>query len=479
MLTTDEGEIDTGNTQEPTLLRANAWCGDGEASGDYSEHAAAWATTGRTSRPRMLLGPAAPHLDLVNWRNSRVGWGVVLPDRNGLSDADKAAGSDAPPAIRRLLAARAPAPVFRYREDTGRDGRLLRHYPHRAAALLRATGVRGTHNDAAVPRYLLIVGSPEDIPWHFQYRLQADAFVGRLDLDDDALERYVDALLGGWAGSERQVDKPLLWSVDHGHPDITHLMRKTIAEKMQEAFAQQEGFDPLLLSDGQATTTALRDALQTRKPAFVLSTSHGATFPLDDPATLRAQLGLLVDVDHALLDPRPLLQHWNPAGAIWYAHACCSAGADKPSTFQGLVDRNSSLGRMLGAVAGIGPCTAPLPRALLSAAQPLGAFIGHVEPTFDWTLRDPDNGQRMTDSLIVDTLFTALHSTSRMPVGMALDGYYDAVAGLLIDHIDAIDAVNNHEDGAQVRAMRAKLLAMDRLAMVLLGDPTVSLPKRN
>jgi hypothetical protein len=31
----------------------------------------------------------------------------------------------------------------------------------------------------------------------------------------------------------------------------------------------------------------------------------------------------------------------------------------------------------------------PLPRALLGAEKPLRAFVGHVEPTFDWTLRDP------------------------------------------------------------------------------------------
>lgn len=469
----DDTTDDTSDV--PTLLHANAWCGDGDASGGCSEHAAAWATTGMRPLQRLLAVVAAPGLDLADWRNSRVGWGVVLPDRDGLSDADKAAGVDAPPAIRRLLAARAPAPVFRYREDIGRDGRLLRHYPNRPATALHATGTRGVA-DLAVPRYLLIVGSPKDIPWRFQYRLQVDAFVGRLDLDDDALERYVDALLAGWPGSPRRVEQPLLWSVDHGHPDITHLMRKTIAEKMQEAFAQQAGFDSRLLTDDLATAAQLRDTLQARTPAFVLSTSHGATFPLGDPAMLHAQLGLLVDRDHTLVDPAALLQQWQPAGAIWYAHACCSAGADAPSTFQGLVDRDSSLGRMLGAVAGIGPCTAPLPRALLGATQPLGAFIGHVEPTFDWTLRDPDNGQRMTDSLIVDTLFTALHSAPRTPVGMALDHYYDAVAGLLLDHIAAVEAVNNHEDNAQARAVKAKLQAMDRLAMVLLGDPTVCLP---
>jgi len=459
---------------ELALLLSNAWCGDAVASGACSEHATAWALRGAMSSPRQLSG-AAPALDLTQWQDPRVGWGVVLPDRDGLGDADKAIAADAPAAIRRLIAARGNAPVFRYRPEIAKDGRLQRYYPHRGPASLRLSGTRGTVGDAAVPRYLLIVGSPEQIPWRFQYRLQTDAFVGRLDLDEAGLERYVDALLNDWPGHQRDVEAPLLWAVDHGHPDITFLMRKTIAETLFKAF-DADGFHPLLLTGAQGRLEDFYAGLKQRQPAFVLSSSHGATFPLHDLIQLKAQLGAMLDVDHALLDIGALLRAWNPAGAIWYAHACCSAGADRPSTFQGLVDEQSSLGRMLAAVAGIGPCTAPLPRALLGSERPLAAFIGHVEPTFDWTLRDPDTGQRMTDALIVDTLYTALHSAQRPPVGLAMDGYYDAVAGLLLDHLDAIEAFNNHEHDAETRARKAKLLAMDRLAMVVLGDPTVRLP---
>jgi len=465
--------MSTGNDFE--LLLSNAWCGDAVASGPCSEHATAWALRGALSSTRPLGGGAAQALDLAQWQDPRVGWGVVLPDRDGLSDADKAVAADAPAAIRRLIAARGNAPVFRYRPDVGRDGRLQRYYPHRGPASLRLSGTRGTVGDAAVPRYLLIVGSPEQIPWRFQYRLQTDAFVGRLDLDPAGLDRYVDALLNDWPGHQRDVDAPLLWAVDHGHPDITFLMRKTIAETLFKAF-DADGFHPLLLTGAQARLEDFYAGLKQHQPAFVLSSSHGATFPLNDLIQLKAQLGAMLDADHALLDIGALLRAWNPTGAIWYAHACCSAGADRPSTFQGLVDEQSSLGRMLAAVAGIGPCTAPLPRALLGSERPLAAFVGHVEPTFDWTLRDPDTGQRMTDALIVDTLYTALHSAARPPVGLAMDGYYDAVAGLLLDHLDAIEAFNNHEHDAETRARKAKLLAMDRLAMVVLGDPTVRLP---
>lgn len=456
-------------------LRANAWCGDAAAEGDISPAASAWAMRGAIQRPRMQLGPAAARIDKSKWQDPKVGWGVVLPDRDDFGDADKAVAADAPAAIRKLVAARGDAPVFRYRADL-QDGRLRRYYANgRPPADLRLRGARGVESDVAVPYYLLIVGSPKDIPWSIQYRLQTDAFVGRLDLDEAGLERYVDALLGGWKDGTRDVARPLLWSVDHGSHDITRLMRKAVAERMQAAFVGG-GFDSALLSDDDANAAALYAALAGRRPAFVLTTSHGATFPLDDSAKLAAQLGLPVDCNHALLEATPLLAQWNPCGVIWYAHACCSAGAGRPSEFAGLVEPQSGLGRMLAAVADAGPCSAPLPRALLGGEHPLGAFIGHVEPTFDWTLRDPDTGQRMTDSLVIDTLYSTLHGEDRPPVGMAMDGYYDAVAGLLLDHMDAVEDFNAHVAGAEQRARKAKLLAMDRLAMVILGDPTVCLP---
>ena len=456
-------------------LRTNAWCGDAAAEGGIAASASAWAMRGAIPRPRMQLGPAAARIDKSKWQDPKVGWGLVLPDREGFGDADKANAADAPAAIRRLVAARGDAPVFRYRADVP-DGRLRRYYANgKPPADLRLRGTRGVESDAAVPWYLLIVGSPREIPWSFQYRLQTDAFVGRLDLDEPGLERYVDALLGDWAGSARDSARPLLWSVDHGARDITRLMRKAVAERMRAAF-QDGGFDATLLSDDDASAAALYAALAERSPAFVLTTSHGATFPLDDSAGLAGQLGLPVDCNHALLDAVPLLAQWRPSGAIWYAHACCSAGAGKPSEFAGLVEQDSGLGRMLAAVADAGPCSAPLPRALLGGEHPLGAFIGHVEPTFDWTLRDPDTGQRMTDSLVIDTLYSTLHAVERPPVGMAMDGYYDAVAGPLLDHLDAVEDFNAHVAGAGQRARKAKLLAMDRLAMVVLGDPTVRLP---
>ena len=148
-----------------------------------------------------------------------------------------------------------------------------------------------------------------------------------------------------------------------------------------------------------ATCNQLGAALAERSPALVVTTSHGMTGPLDDTDLMKSQLGAPVDVQHAVLG-MPQLATWKPSGAIWYAHACCSAGSDDVSRYAGLLPETGTIGSLLRQIAAAaGATVAPLPRALLGAEKPLRAFIGHVEPTFDWTLRDPANKQVLTHVL--------------------------------------------------------------------------------
>ena len=54
----------------------------------------------------------------------------------------------------------------------------------------------GNMNTASVPYYLLIVASPERIPWDFQQQLDGEYAVGRLWFDDpEDCKRYIDHLL--------------------------------------------------------------------------------------------------------------------------------------------------------------------------------------------------------------------------------------------------------------------------------------------
>jgi hypothetical protein len=468
-MATDENPEDDADE-----LRADAWCGE-PARGRLDAASTAWGVR----PPFTYRGPSlAPSVvDPANWRHSSVGWGVVLADSDATAQ-EKAVGDDAPAPIRDLIAARGGAPVLRYRPDIG-EGRLRRYRTNAPAVDLRFSGERGT-GLLAIPRYLLIVGSPDAIPWSMQCRMQLDAFVGRLDLDSAGLANYVRALMNDWADSACDVTCPLVWAVDHGYPDITRLMRKSIAEPIAAALRNDEGhefdMEEGFLSDGQASIARLVDALGERKPAFVLTSSHGATFPLDNADAMRAQLGLPVDRARAVLGV-DAIPDGSTCGAIWYAHACCSAGSDGLSRFAGLVEGTSSLGATLTAITQCGATTAPLPRALLGSSTPARAFIGHVEPTFNWTLRDPETGQVVTHE-IARSLYNQLHLAARPPIGMAMATYYANVGGLLQDYTQELDLVNQQVSGAVAKARSAKLVALDRLCMVTLGDPTVSLPLR-
>src|SRR5205807_2515028 len=106
---------------------------------------------------------------------------------------------------------------------------------------------------------------------------------------------------------------------------------------------------------------------------------------------------LPVDARGEVLNLDELLSVWEPKGAVWYAHACCSAGSDSTSVFAGLFEKGSPNESLLRSLTSLPASVAPLPKRLLGHRRPLRAFVGHVEPTFDWTLRQPENGQAITD----------------------------------------------------------------------------------
>jgi hypothetical protein len=129
----------------------------------------------------------------------------------------------------------------------------------------------------------------------------------------------------------------------------------------------------------------------------------------------------------------------------------------------------------------LGAQIAPLPKALLGAAKPLRAFVGHVEPTCDWTIRDPNTGQRLTET-IQSALYNRLFQAVPETVGMALQDCYRHVGELFAQWNDALGEINRSDatlderERARRIAMQTQLTALDRQSMVILGDPTVALP---
>jgi hypothetical protein len=454
----------------PRQLMINAYAGPEPVSARPSPDTKDWLLSNAPPKIRAFL-KAAPRADPRNWRDERVGWGLVLPHNAALPPEKWSTAEDAPEPIRALVEDRGqqgePAPVLRYRRSPNRIGFL-----HRDGADLPVVQSPYGTTRGAVPRYLLLYGTPEQIPWEEQYNLNATRAVGRLALEGTALENYVQALMSNWKGASANQDSALLWAVDHGESDITSLMRRAVAEQVLARLRKDTTVGPNThyldgSIAGTATAAKLKQGLAEHKPGFVLTTSHGQTGPLDNIEQMRANLGLLVDTDHSLVTPPDVLDGWKPGGAIWYAHACCSAGSDAQTLFNGLVEQDSMVDRVLKGVAKVGAQVAPLPTALLGASDPLRAFVGHVEPTFDWTLQQNVTKQFTTDP-IATALYDELYQPS--PVGFAMSTVYGQLGGIYAE-FDQFSRLLN-----QPKMLHRLLVARDIQSMVILGDPTAMLP---
>ena len=118
--------------------------------------------------------------------------------------------------------------------------------------------------------------------------------------------------------------------------------------------------------------------------------------------------------------------------------------------------------------------------ALLSADKPARAFIGHVEPTFDWPLQDPETGQPLR-AAFCRALYRKMYSKQRFPVALAFYDLHLEAAKLFQKWYQAKEGAAMAED-AETRevkretALRLQLGGLDREGVVILGDPAAVLP---
>lgn len=460
----------------PTSVQIDAWAGK-RATAALAPDARRWgARPGLpTQTPLEFTKPPDP----TDWESDEVGYGILVPDTPVAPGGnqyewttEKATGSGLPEPIRRLLRAR-PKTVLLYWNPLHGTRSVRRYFdstPPQTSDLRIGLSQFGIANKQ-LPRFVLIAASPTTIPWGVQYSFALRHAVGRLPFDDDQSDAYITAMLdgSGWATSPPTSSSVAVWTVNHGTRDITHLMRNVLTKPLIEEC--RGSIETLTVVDGaDATTQGLVTALAS-KPTLLVTSSHGAT-PLDERELVR-ELGLPVARNHAPVDIDTLLESM-PGGAIWFAQACCSAGSSSESSYATLLKEGTMARLIVDTVAGLASSVSPAPLALLTRTPPVRAVFGHVEPTFDWTLRDPETKQRFGHD-IISALTSQLHSG--IPLGMILEEYYAGVGSLVSAWATRSDDFSDtHDRAILVDMTRLRLTAWDRQSLVLLGDPTVRIP---
>ncbi len=433
-------------------------------------------------------------MGVVPWIDPRdlgkTGWGVIFP---ALMTSVKVEAIKQ--ALEPLLALRKAQAGSLFRIYEGKDG----YRPgDKAATFLMRPPLRSARPEdpvdpetTGVPYYLLIVGDPEEISFQFQYQLDVQYAVGRLDFGDDiqAYDNYAQNVVAAERRPAPPAPKAIFVGMDNPNDIATELSSKHLVAPLHAYFkTKTTGTDWAAhkLEPVQATKAGLLTAIQDiQAPALLYTASHGLEYNEDDPNQRELQGALLCqnwqgDV-HGIttgqfLSAGDITNKVNLTGTIAFLFACYSAGTPQFDSFYRMAFKEQ------GKVIAKKPFVAALPQRMLRL-QERGALaiVGHVERVWGTSFlaagQTPPSGSQ-TQSIKQTAVFeSALDQLLQgYPIGSALDCFNMRYAALSTELTNLY-----HEIGDQPSTKQAYELAElwtannDARGYIILGDPAVRL----
>ncbi|HNC98466.1 MAG TPA: hypothetical protein PKW90_20210, partial [Myxococcota bacterium] len=338
----------------------------------------------------------------------------------------------------------------------------------------------GPADPEKVPYYLLLVGTPEEIPYRVQSQLSVQYAVGRLDFDSiEEFHHYARSVVA--AENLSLARRAGFFGVANPDDAATQASARHLIEPLADMFGTQ-GWTVDRITRDQASRAAFSTLLQDA-PALLFAASHGMGFPKGDPNQLRHQGALLcqdwpgpkawrgkpipeefyfagehLNADHKLL------------GSIVFLFACYGAGTPQLDEFakQAFKDRSEIAPHAF---------TAALPKALLGRPQGGAlAVIGHVERAWGHSFMWAGTGERGAVGRQTEVFESTLRSLAGgTPVGAAMEYFderYGELSSVLVDEVERLDfgeAVDEYELASMWTANN------DARGYALLGDPAVSM----
>jgi peptidase C25-like protein len=433
--------------------------------------------TQRTRAARAFRGER-PHTPSLNLTNPRLaGWTYLLnaedPRR---TDIERIM---APLAERRGAGASTP---LLYDGATDPRRWIEQHY-----------GSLGTN----APRYVLIVGGPQEIPFSFQPILDLAAMVGRVHFEDLAdLESYVSKVIR-LEEAKDAITSPeaLFFAPDYGmdalgDADPTYYSRRYMVAPLAARAQPDWAVTPKLLEEGGATKSGLAETLRDSKASLIYTASHGIGAITEDLATQKRLNGAiccqsdgteardedwLFTADDVPTDrDTPFLE-----GAIFFQFACFGYGTPAQSDFAhwdiGYPEQNAPEDFI-----------AALPSRLLAHPRgPIG-YIGHLDTAWLHGFVDPEDPEA---SELLAERFNPRLAPFRTAIDVLLA--QGQTAGMALEHMNLRFSEYNatltrYQDQLERRTLtdtpkfRAQLAddfisRGDAQNYMILGDPAVSL----
>ena len=222
-------------------------------------------------------------LGVVPWIDPRdlkeAGWGVIFP---ATMAPDRQEAIQA--ALKPLLALRREQAGAYFRLYAGKEGYrpgdTARAFMGRTPRLVE---VANPANPPAtgVPYYCLLVGGPEAIPFEFQYQLDVQYAVGRLDFGSDiaAYARYADNVVARETGAFTHARRAVFFGVNNPNDEATALSTRYLINPLHRRLGRltkNSDWQLLNVAPELATKANLSRLLSLKPPpALLFAAGHG------------------------------------------------------------------------------------------------------------------------------------------------------------------------------------------------------------
>lgn len=419
----------------------------------------------------------------------QAGWAAVFPAAQPGAAAARQAEIRA--ALAPLLALRRTQATRRreqrYREYAGEHG--YRRGETKQQLLARLGAGPGPVNPDKVPYYLLLVASPEEIPYRIQYQLDVQHAVGRLHFDTlDEYARYARGVVEAEAGLATRARRAAFFGVANPDDAATQLSHAYLVEPLASAIeerAARQGWVVERVFAAEATHARLGDIFRDA-PSLLFSACHGMGFPGGDARQLPYQGALLcqdwpgptggrLERGHYFagedLDPAADLR-----GMIAMCFACFGLGTPMHDDFS-----RRAAGKARARPIAPHDFVARLPQRML--ASPGGgalAVIGHVDRAWGSSFLWIDaQGRRQTQAHldVFESTLTSILDGKR--VGHALEHFNLRYAELSADLSARLEEMLCYDAECPDSELAQLWIACnDARNYAIAGDPAVRLPGR-
>jgi hypothetical protein len=416
---------------------------------------------------------------------SQAGWVVVFPfvRKGSEASAHQAAIREALGpllALRRTQATRGDD--RRYRECVGADA--YRPGETKQQFLTRMGAGTGPVDPRKFPYYVLLVASPEEIPYRMQYQLDVQYAVGRIHFDTiEEYARYATNVVEAETCPGPSTRRVALWGVENPGDRPTHASARHLVAPLADYLECRtaDHWQVTRFIGEHATKARLATLLGNDAPSLLVTASHGIGFPAGDPRQ-RSDQGALVCQDWAGPHSGLTADHYfagddipadaDLGGLVGFHFACFGAGTPRYDDFSRRGDAPS--------LVDIAPhaFVARLPQRMLGRARGALACIGHVDRAWSSSFLQADPRGGVTTQLAVfeSTLQRLIDGRC---VGHAMDHFDLRYAELASDLATRIEDATKYDVAVDHGELaRLWIYANDARDYAVIGDPAVRIGGR-